>query len=549
MEFNFDLGVADQRERIEANRRYTIGDLLEKRARTDSDAVAIRVPDREITYALLRDRVAQLSNALLARGHEPGSATFAIISENRPEFIEVLYAGAVLGCLVAAQNWRLEREELVHCIDTVEPDVVFVSGRHDEKRRWIDEDADTDPAYVILDEVESRRDGAGEDLTSYEDLVEESDDQQLPDTKVDPEQGFVVMYTSGTTGMPKGAVISHRAEFARTNQVIADFGLEHGDSYPSWAPMFHMGGIDWVVTTAVLGGTYYPIDGFDPDRIVEVLQTAPGSLSWLILFPGMLDRFLDALESTSTDPAEYRPLRAVGALLDLMNREKMVRIAEILGAPANNTYGSTETGHVTSGNQIPPGTELTEDRLRKEESSNIQVRLLEDGRDVGPGESGEVVVRGPPLFSGYVQAPEANREDFDDGWFYTGDIMERHEDSTYSYVSRRKYMIKPGGENVYPAEIENVLIEHELVDDICVVKQPDEKWGEVPRAVVGSQKSAEIDPDELLELLEDRLANYKLPHYIQVVEPDDFPRNATGKIVREDVESWDVNEDHRVREV
>ena len=547
MQFNFDLGLRDQAAFVDSTSRFTVGDLLEKRARTDPDAIAVRESDRELTYADLDARVNRLANALLERGYEPEASTFAIISENRAEFVEVMYASAKLGCLIGAQNWRLERTELVHCVDTVDPDVVFVSGRHADKRAWIDESDETDPEYICFDEISDEL----ASTVSYERLLESGDSSTpLPSRQIDPEQGFVVMYTSGTTGLPKGAVISHRAEFARSHQVIVDYGLENGDSYPSWAPMFHMGGIDWIVTTAILGGTYYPIDGFDGDRIVDVLQTADAPLSWLILFPGMLERLLERLEATSTDPADYQEIRSVGALLDLMNAEKLARITEILDAPAQNTYGSTEVGHATSGNKVSPGVQPTGSQLDKAESPFIQVKLVDDdGTRVEQGESGELAVRGPTLCSGYLENRDANRTEFEDGWFHTGDIMTWNEDGTYSYVNRSKYLIKSGGENIYPAEIEAVLLEHELVEDTIVVRTPDEKWGEVPRAVVGAADPDAVSKAKLLELTREQLANYKLPHYIQVVDPSEFPRSTTGKIVRETVEEWPLSDEDRVRNV
>jgi len=544
MDFNFDLGTDAQEEFVRQSRRFTVGDLLRKGARMYHDRVAVSEPAHEVTYAELNKRVNAFGNALRDRGHEPGEATIAILSENRGEFVEVMFAGAKLGSLVPALNWRLERDELVHCVDLVEPDVLVVSEQYREKAEWIESSADSDPTIVNLD-------GGDGDL-DYDSLVAAGDTAEpAPDHDIDPEQGLVVLYTSGTTGLPKGVVISHRAWLARGYTYIIDFDLEKGDCQLAWPPLFHIVSADWLPAIFTLGGTFYPVEGFDTERIVDILEEDGGGIGWMVLLPGVVERLLEYVEAHDIDPsADFREIRNIGALVDLIDPKKVEAVTEKFDMPFKNSYGATENGNVLSaGNDIPVGVRPTDDDLPKVESSFVDLKLIDEDWNEVEGR-GELATRGPTLCSGYIKNAEANREDFNNGWFRTGDIFVHDEEAgTYHFVNRRKYLIKSGGENIYPAEIEKVLLEHEAIEEAVVVRVADEKWGEVPRAVVSTYDEDAVDVDDLMDRLSERLANYKLPQYFDVVHPDEFPRSATGKIVRENVEGWAVDQDSRVREV
>ena len=543
MEFNFDLGIEDQESFVQKTKPFNVGDLLRKSSRMYGEKAAVCEPHREVTYNELNRRVNGLSNAILDRGHEPENATLAVLAENRGEIVEVMYAGAKTGCLVPALNWRLEKRELVHCVDLVEPDMLFVSEQYREKVAWIDAEAKSDPEVVLFD-------GSSEGI-NYETLVDAGNKKEpLPERQIDPEQGLVVLYTSGTTGLPKGVVISHRCWLARAYRNIVDFNLSKGDDQLIWPPMFHMISADFIPTIATLGGTYYPIDSFDVERVFEILQSDGSPIAWMVLLPGVTERFLAYLDEHDIDVDSLRELRNIGALVDLVDPKKVKQVTERFDMPFKNSYGATENDNALSGgNDIPVGVRPGPKEYRKVESSFIDMKLIdEDWNDID-GNHGELAVRGPSVCSGYIKNQTANREDFNDGWFRTGDIFRTHDDGTYSFLNRRKYLIKSGGENIYPAELESVLLEHELVEDAIVVRMPDEKWGEVPRAVVSTYEPESLDSEELMQMLRDELAGYKLPHYIDIVDPENLPRSATGKIVREELEEWESDTLERVREV
>jgi acyl-CoA synthetase (AMP-forming)/AMP-acid ligase II len=507
------------------------------------DDVVVSEPHREVTYGEFNERVNALSNSLLDRGYEKGQARVAVLAENRGEYIEPYFAAAKVGFLVPALNWRLEREELVHCASLVEPDALIVSEQYEEKGEWIAEGLDDPPEIIHLD-------GEGGEA-DYETLIEEgSPEEPAPDYQVDPEQGLIVLYTSGTTGLPKGVVISHRAWLARGYTYTIDWNLQRGDGWIAWAPLFHIISADALPAVFSTGGTYYTPNGFDTERIVDILlEKEQGGIGWLFLLPGVINQFLEHLDENDIDVEDMREIREIGALVDLVDPKKVKRVTEKFDIPFKNSYGATEDANVLSaGNDIPVGVLPDDDDLAKVESSFVDLKLIDEDWNEVEGR-GELAARGPTLCSGYINNPEANSEDFKDGWFRTGDIFVYNDDGSYSFVNRRKYLIKSGGENIYPAELEKVLLQHEEIEEATVVRVSDEKWGEVPRALVSTFNPEKVDVDEMMEMLEENLANYKLPNYFEIIHPDEFPRSATGKVVREEVEGWEVDEASRVREV
>lgn len=535
---NIDLGIDNRRDHLSNSRRFTIGDLLQKNARVRADAPAIIGEDDSVrSYGALDRRTNQLANALTSRGMDRTNAV-AVISENRPEFAEIYYAAAKLGIPVGAMNWRLARDELLHCLHVVDADVVFVSGDKTDQADWII-DSDIAPDFVELDPI-----GIGHE---YEDLLtDHSGEPPQPAPPPHPEDIVAVLYTSGTTGLPKGAAISHRAFLARA-QVMCALGFVSPD-YPdfiAWAPMFHMASTDPLFGVGFLGGTYYTIDGHNTDLILERAQE--GHHGWLPMMPSTIQPMLDYVAEHDVETSAIEA-RFIGSQADLVAPDKIAEVSSVFNTAYTNTFGSTETGlPPATGNAFAPG-EHPDPAMPKVESPLCDVKLVDDEwTEVPRGEPGEAAIRGPTLFSGYVGNPEANRSDFNDGWFRGGDVFVRRSDGRLEFIDRRKYLIKSGGENIYPAEIEKALMEHPDVVEAIAIRVPDTDWGEVPKTYIATTSTAELEPPEVLDFLGGKIARYKLPHYVEFVDQTDFPRSTSGKIQRTTVEEWPVHDDERVR--
>ena len=395
----------------------------------------------------------------------------------------------------------------------VEPTAIIVSPRHAETVATADRQG---PPPILLGEP-------------YEDILAAST-PRAGIAEIDPEDALLILYTSGTTGLPKGAVISHRAELARNLVIRAEFGVAGRDTFAAWSPLYHMGAAECSLSALMSGGKVIVVDGFDQTRLAEIV--AAEELGWLLLMPGMVGAFAAELRARG---AAVRGVKVCGVMADLVPPAEIAEITTLLDAPYANTFGATETGcPPCSSNLIPVG--VAPGTLAKEQSSFCEVRLVDERDEPVPdGSPGELCMRGPTLFSGYWRAPEVNAHDFRGGWFHMGDVFVRNPDGTLDFVDRVKYLIKSGGENIYPAEIERVMLQDPRVADVAVVRRADRKWGEVPVAFVARRDDA-LSEDDLRALCRAELAGYKQPKDIRFIPLNAFPRSASGKIQRHELE-------------
>ena len=278
------------------------------------------------------------------------------------------------------------------------------------------------------------------------------------------------------------------------------------------------------------GGKVIVVDGFDQAHLAEVVRDE--LIGWLLLMPGMVGGFAEELERRAI---KAKGVKVCGVMADLVPPTEIARITKLLDAPYANTFGATETGcPPCSSSLIPVG--VAPRSLSKEQSIFCEVRLVDpEDKEVADGAPGELAMRGPTLFSGYWRNDRTNLDDFRSGWFHMGDVFVRNPDGSLDFVDRVKYLIKSGGENIYPAEIERVILADPRVIDAAVVRQNDPKWGEVPIAFVARRDDSLTEAD-LYARCRAELAGYKQPKGLHFIAMDDFPRSASGKIQRGELE-------------
>ncbi len=530
-----------------------VGEVLVKRARQTPNRIACEFKGKTVTFKELNTEVNKLANGLMAIGIKRGDV-IACIFRNRIESITYLYAAAKIGAIVCMMNWRYTEREMTETINHVLQPVLAVSSeKENEKVENILKDCPTIKQVIYLDTPLK----CSLPTYSQEEVIAKGTDVE-PNVELHEEDILYIVFTSGTTGIPKGAAISQRAEIQRIKSWVMNFGqryhADENDHLIARGPFYHVTSVAMTLGAHALGAKSIILDGFTPADMIDIYEKE--KILWGSMDPSMIERFSAEAIARGADlslPAEQRKWRVAGvkvcgAMLDVAPSERLKVLSLTMEAPMLNTYGQTEIGLENFSYGTLPKAEVDSDAAAlyadkgKEENFDPNVRLVNsNGEDVPEGEPGELVIRTPMMFSGYFRNDATNLEDFRDGWFHTGDVLRRRpEDAKYDFVSRVKYMIKPGGENVYPAEIERVFLAHPMVRDCAVVGAKHPKWNETPVAFVALVDDAigKITGDELRAYCKANLSGFKVPSRVVIRPYEDFKFNETGKYDRNLIESW-----------
>jgi acyl-CoA synthetase (AMP-forming)/AMP-acid ligase II len=480
-------------------RNQGIGAWPARRARKTPDRVAVVHAEREWTYRELYERVLRLAHALRGIGVERGDRV-GYLGPNHPAFLETLFAAGTLGAVFVPLNTRLARPELAYQLADSGTGVLIHAPEHAGIEA---------PQAIGLD-------------TRYEELLASGGTEPI-DEPVSLDDIGLIMYTSGTTGRAKGAVLRHANLTWNALNVLVDADIASDEVTLISAPLFHTAGLNMnCLPTLLKGGRVVLTSAFDPGRTLELVRRYRVTLMFGV--PAMFNAIADQPDFATADLSSVRTLMCGGAPVP----EATIRRYLDRGLAFVQGYGMTEAAAGT----------LLLDRaqaLTKAGSAGVphfftDVRVTRpDGTDTAPDERGEVVVRGPNVMAGYWGLPDADAFGAD-GWFHTGDVAVTDEDGYVYIVDRLKDVIISGGENIYPAEVERELVAHPAVADVAVIGVPDDKWGEVGRAVVVLRPGTEVAGEALAEFLLGRIAKYKIPKQYRFV--DGLPRTATGKILR-----------------
>jgi acyl-CoA synthetase (AMP-forming)/AMP-acid ligase II len=508
---------------------YTVRDLFQRAFRVFGPRVAVTDETGRWTYAELGERSGRLAAALHGLGLRPGDRV-AVLSETRPEYVETYAALATLGITVLTLNIRMHPDELAYCIGTGKPAALLTSGPLAGLVHGLRGSGGPVRHWICLD-------GATDGFLDYRELVA-AGGPAPPEAVIRATDIHNVLYTSGTTGRPKGAMISHGAAAVRGLRLAQWFGLRPDDGFIGWLPLFHCGGDESLYATMITGGTFGALRKADVAAMFAMIER--DRLSWTLLLPGVITDFLHHPRRGEFDLSSFR--FAIGYANMMPNVIQQLTAA--CGIDFYDAFGQTESSYLLAHGVCHPGEPPS---LRKLPSPLLDVRIVADDMTEAPaGQPGECVVRGPSVMSGYLDDPAATQEAFRGGWLHTGDLLTRNEDGTLTFVDRKKYLIKTGGENVYPAEVEQVIAAHPAVQEVCVFGVPDAHWGETVKAAVVLRPDAGLTVAELDGWCRQRLAGYKRPRYVAFLAPGDLPRSTTGKVQRHELAARPAREEERV---
>ena len=512
-----------------------IGDYLGRREIYSPDKLAVidagKDPQLRLTYKEWNHRVNRLANWLKETVGVGYRDRVAILARDGVEHLDLFYACGKLGAIHTALNWRLHWRELVALIEDTTPKALIYSDDFKEAAEQI---ASQGPSISIHHYLHIEGEGIAGSLP-YETTLQSSPDTPVTYEALEAEDIACLLFTGGTTGLPKGAQISHRQVCWNVlNTVIHD--LTHDDIYLCVFPLFHAGGLfAYVSSQVIFGNTTILTRQFEPAQVLDLIQSE--AVTVFAAVPTMYQMLTQASNWESADLSSLRFCTSGGAplpvpLVEQYTREKGIRFKQ--------GFGMTEYGPGLFA--LPP-----EDAIRKAGSIGrpnffVDVRVVDnDNRSLGPNQVGELVLKGPSGCSGYWNNPEASAAMIDDqGWFHTGDLVYHDEEWYFYVVERKKDMFISGGENVYPVEIENVLYKHPAVHMCAVIGVPDEKWGEVGKVCVVLKPGAVATGQELLAFLQEHLARYKVPKSVSFLET--LPLSGMGKILKRELREQFVDE-------
>jgi len=497
-------------------RQLVIGEMLARQSRKNPSSIAFVEGDLRLTYKEINRRVNKLAGALAQRGVERGDRV-ALLMFNCMPMVECYFALAKLGAVAVPLNFRLVGGEAAYILNHSGSRILIYDGFFQRMIEGIREQIPEVRDLVTLDAAPEQ------DALSYGDLLQSGSEEEPVIPVFDDDPAFI-MYTSGTTGRPKGAVLTHKNMMMCCINGLIEMKLSASDVYLCVPPIFHAAALFALLMLTFLGSRSVLVKLFDPAAIAEAVAREGATL--LFLVPAMWGMVLQ-VPGMSEKMAGLRLGITGAAIMPLPLKEALLKALPGIGLV--DALGQTEMSPVTT--VLKP-----EDFLKKPQSVgrpvlNVEIRVVaDDGNDVAAGEVGEILYRGPTMMKEYYRDTAATSEAIVGGWFHSGDLV-RLDDEGYVYVvDRKKDMVISGGENVYPAEVEEVLYRHQKVLEAAVIGVPDEKWGERVHAVVVPKSGEALTHEEIIEWCAGHLAGYKKPRSVGFT--DQLPRNAAGKVLK-----------------
>jgi fatty-acyl-CoA synthase len=494
-----------------------IVDWLGKRATLSPNKVALieAATGREITYREWNEKATQTARFLQsAFGVQKGDRV-AILAKNSTDYLDVWMACAKLGAILQNLNWRLSVRELITLVHDASPTVLVYGPAFQDETTSLQRECTKVAHWIALDTPLRPED--------HPFALRDESPASLPDQPtLHPDDPWVLCYTGGSTGLPKGAILSHGNVLANAINTVMSWGLDQNDIAVLNAPLFHTGGLNVFTSPLVYaGGTSIVCESFDVEQLFELIKEAG-----VTVFFGVPTMFILMQEPPLWETADFSRIKLVisgGAPCPLPVFEAFwAKNIEF-----KTGYGLTEAG--------PNTFWLPSEHVQDKPGAvgvplmHINVKVVDaEGQALEANQVGELLIQGPHVTQGYWNRPEATAAALHDGWLHTGDLAMFDEDGYYRIVGRKKEMIISGGENIYPAEIESILHGHDAIAEAAVVGQPDDKWGEIPVAFIRLHDGATLESDEAKAYCKEQLASYKIPKRFLIL--DELPQTGAGKL-------------------
>jgi len=470
--------------------------------------------DRRITYKAFNNRVDKIARYFKEKLKISKGDVIAMLSWARIEVLETLFAASKLGSIFFPLNTRYTGNELVKFLNDIKPKVLIYETEFETKISFIKKELDIN--YYVNIGSKSENSLNYEEIAEYPNILKESASVSLEDP-------LMILQTGGTTGKPKAGIITYRQIFWNALNTLRDL-IVPGDITITALPLFHIGGYTYVIPLLMFGGTNFLMHRWNVEKFISYVERERPS--FLFLVPTQLKMLLEHPKFKEADFNSVRWITSGGAALT----KDIIKGIFSKGIVMKQGFGLTEMG---------PGVFALDpwDAERKVGSigkPNLLVEtkvIKESGGKAGPNEEGELFLRGPSIFGGYWNMLNETLKAFKDGWLRTGDIVKYDDEGYYWVVGRSKNVIRSGAESIYPEEVEKVLRGHPKIEEVYIIGVPDKKWGEVPKAIIVLKKGQKITKDEVVQFCIDKLAKFKIPKYVQIV--DYIPKTDIGKVSRE----------------
>ncbi len=496
---------------------YTVYDIICRNARAYRDLDAVVFKDTRLTHGQFKEKCDRLAAGFVKAGIQKGDR-LGIVAHNCDEFMILYGAAAKMGAILLPVNWRFQQDEMEFVLNDCTPKFVFAGPDYST---MVEEAAgkvkSIERCYAI---------GGGEVPEGFHSLDElYSEDGAEEERDIPADSGFVIIHTAAVAGKPRGALLSQSNIVHCNLQMMLSNGLGPEDSFLCILPLFHVAALSMAMAMMHAGGKNVLIDRFDPEKTLQLIEKEKGTT--LVHFPPILQMLMDKYEE-SGDSFDLSSIRNVGGLDSPDNILRLKKVAS--NARFSTGYGQTEAFPVSGGPmEDKPGS-------TGKPSPLAHVALFDDyDKEVPVGTPGEICVKSPVVFLGYWGLNQETDYTFRNGWHHTGDMGRFDEDGYLWFLKRKaeKELIKPGGENVYPADVEKAVLEHEKIAEVSVIGVPDKKWGEAIKAVCVLKPGEVLDPQELSEFVATKIARYKKPQYVRFV--DALPKTGEGEIDRDQV--------------